>query len=415
MAKQSNILESGDIRMLRIIKKEGEKRLLDIIGKLKDETDYTVIHFRFSQLFEHYKNEYQHKISINVINDILVEAEGYVIAASDYDIFVVCRNVLRPVIKKMIFQLRYLYMDDPLAYDAEGNENPEFCESYELRSSWRALFNLARDKTAEQQKQKEKAARVRKDVGDPYELTPERLSRVEAELGKISIGEAFRSQPICAAKVAGFQPMFNEVYINIAALSELTTSHVNLTSNRWLFRYLTELLDMKMLEYLNKNSRKILNSAVSINLNIESILSSHFTEFDKNLDAAAKRNIVLEIQASDVFGDVGGFLAARDHAQELGYRVCIDGLTALTIRQIDRHSLGFDLVKMFWPADVKSDARTKEGSGLRDAIEACGKSRVILARCDAADAVYYGQALGISLFQGRYVDSIVNPDSDIVN
>jgi hypothetical protein len=401
--------------MLRIIKKEGEKRLLDIIGKLKDETDYTVIHFRFSQLFDHYKNEYQHKISINVINDILVDAEGYVIAASDYDIFVICRNVVRPVIKKMIFQLRYLYMDDPLAYDTEGNENPEFYESFELKNSWRQIFNLARDKAAELQKQKDKAARVRKDVGDPYELTPERLSRVEAELGKINIAEAFRSQPICAAKSAGFQPVLNEMYINIAALSELTASHVNLTSNRWLFRYLTELLDIKMLEHVNKNSRRIMSSAVSMNLNIETILSANFAEFDRNLASAAKKNVVLEIQASDVLGDVGGFLAARDHAQELGYRICIDGLTALTIRQIDRQSLGFDLAKMFWPADVKSDARTRDGSQLREAIERCGKSRIILARCDAADAVYYGQALGISLFQGRYVDSIVNPDSEIVN
>ena len=401
--------------MLRIIKKDGETRLLDIIGKLKDETDYTVIHFRFSQLFDHYKNEYQHKISINVINDILIEAEGYVIATSDYDIFVIARNVLRPVFKKMIFQLRYLYMDDPLAYDTEGHENPEFCEAYELRNSWRQLFNIARDKVAEAQKQKDKAARVRKDIGDPYELTPERLTRVEADLGKISIAEAFRSQPICAARTSGFQPMFNEIYIHIASLSELTTSNVNLTSNRWLFRYLTELLDMKMLEYINKNSRKIMNSAVSINLNIETVLSSHFTEFDRILDSSTKRNVVIEIQASDVFTDVSGFLTARDHLQEQGYRICIDGLTALTIRQIDRHSLGFDLAKMFWPADVKSDARTKEGSGLRDAIEACGKSRVILARCDAADAVYYGQALGLSLFQGRYIDSIVNPDSDIIN
>ena len=238
---------------------------------------------------------------------------------------------------------------------------------------------------------------------------------MEGELGKINIAEAFRSQPICAAKTLGFQPMFNEVYINIAALSELTTSHVNLTSNRSLFRYLTELLDQKMLEYLNKGGRKAMNGAVSINLNMETILSSHFSEFDKNIDAATKRNIVLELQASDVFADVGGFQAVKEHVQALGYRICIDGLTALTIRQIDRQSLGFDLAKMFWPADVKSDARTREGTGLRDAIEKCGKNRVILARCDAADAIYYGQALGISLFQGRYIDSIVNPDSTIVN
>jgi hypothetical protein len=70
---------------------------------------------------------------------------------------------------------------------------------------------------------------------------------------------------------------------------------------------------------------------------------------------------------------------------------------------------------MFWNADIKNDNKSSEGHKLKDAIERCGKSRIILARCDAADAVYYGQSLGVSLFQGRYVDSIVNPDSKIIN
>lgn len=397
--------------MLKIIKKDGEKRLLDVLGKLREEQGYHVIHLNFSQLFDHYKNEYQHKIATNIITDILAEAEGYVIELHDYDIFVICKEVITNVIKKLIFQLRYLYMDDPLAYDPDGNENPAFSQIYELRRNWRDLFNMARDKSVELEKLRDKQSRVKKATGDPYQLTPERLARVEAELGRISLGDAFRSQPVCAAKSAGFQTIFSELYINISTLAELTSGNVNLTSNRWLFRYLTELLDIKMLEHISKNARKIFKSAVSINLNIESILSTSFVEFDKHLDEPTKKNIIIEIQASDIFADVRGFLTARDLVQQSGYRICLDGLTIQTILQIDRQSLGFDLAKMFWPADLKN----KEGSGLKEAVERCGKNRIILARCDAADAVYYGQSLGISLFQGRYVDSIINPDSNIVN
>ena len=401
--------------MLKLIKKDGEKRLLDLLGKLQEEGGYNVIHFKFSELLDHYKNEYQHKIAANIINDILADAEGYVFEMADYDIFVVCKGIIRNVVKKLIFQLRYLYMDDPLAYDVDGNENPAFAQVYDIKINWRELFNIARDKSSELERKQDHEQRAKKKQGDAYELTPDRLARVEAELGKINIGEAFRSQPVCAAKAAGFQTMYSELYINISTLSDLTSSHINLTSNRWLFRYLTELLDSKMLQYISKNASKIMKTAVSINLNIETVLSAHFAEFDAKLDEKGKKNIVVEIQASDIFGDVRGFLTARDFLQKNGYRICLDGLTSLSIKQIDRQSLGFDLAKMFWPADLKNNERSKDGEGLKEAVERCGKSRVILARCDAADAVYYGQSLGISLFQGRYVDSIVNPESGVIN
>jgi hypothetical protein len=40
---------------------------------------------------------------------------------------------------------------------------------------------------------------------------------------------------------------------------------------------------------------------------------------------------------------------------------------------------------------------------------------VILTRCDNKQAVEYGQALGITLFQGRYLDGLVNPKSSVKN
>ena len=43
----------------------------------------------------------------------------------------------------------------------------------------------------------------------------------------------------------------------------------------------------------------------------------------------------------------------------------------------------------------------------RKAVERCGKSRVILARCDSADAIRFGQEMGITMFQGRFVDSLM--------
>ena len=42
---------------------------------------------------------------------------------------------------------------------------------------------------------------------------------------------------------------------------------------------------------------------------------------------------------------------------------------------------------------------------IASALPFSGADRIILCRCGSADAVRWGQELGIRLFQGRYVDS----------
>jgi hypothetical protein len=43
------------------------------------------------------------------------------------------------------------------------------------------------------------------------------------------------------------------------------------------------------------------------------------------------------------------------------------------------------------------------------AISRFGHNRVILCRCDSSQAVNYGLAAGINLFQGRFIDNMLNP------
>jgi hypothetical protein len=165
--------------MLTDLKKSSEKKLLDILARLRETPiGYYVCHFKFSELPEHYKNEYQLKISVNVINDILVNAEGYIAITSDYDLFIICKNTLTSEINKAIFQLRYLYMDDPIAYQSDGKENEEFCRVYELRFQWENVFAILKQKL---NKAVEKETH-RVLTEDETVLTPARLVDLEAVL-----------------------------------------------------------------------------------------------------------------------------------------------------------------------------------------------------------------------------------------
>src|SRR5690606_35445367 len=125
-------------------------------------------------------------------------------------------------------------------------------------------------------------------------------------------------------------------------------SNVGFFSNRWLFKYLTQIHDERVLTLLLNRPGEYLDNAISLNLNVETLLTSHFNDFDATLRPDVKSAIVIEIPIVDVFADIKGFLAAKNEVQSRGYRVCLDGLTTQTLMNIDRAQLGVDLTKLQW-------------------------------------------------------------------
>ena len=45
---------------------------------------------------------------------------------------------------------------------------------------------------------------------------------------------------------------------------------------------------------------------------------------------------------------------------------------------------------------------------LADIVRQIGQSRMILCRCDNEEAVRIGQRLGITLYQGRFIDELLS-------
>ena len=104
---------------MKIINKEA--RLIELVTAIQDQREgWHGVCFGFSQLLEHYRNSYQIKIAINLMNDLLGERDGAIFQCEDATIYVVARDLTKPLIDKMVFQLRYLFMDDPLAYTRKG-------------------------------------------------------------------------------------------------------------------------------------------------------------------------------------------------------------------------------------------------------------------------------------------------------
>ncbi len=402
--------------MLTIISKEAEVKLVEkIAAPMRDDTSSRALKLNFSHLLDQYKTEYQRKITLNIISDHLREDEGVLFICQDNDIFLISPKISRNSLDKLIFQLRYLYSDDPLAYNVYGQENPEFCKIYEMHTNQAELEDEIKRKAVS-------AARkgIEKTVLD-YEpklkkLTPARLAVLEKDLAMADISQVLRHQPVCAVQ-KGRDPkeLFEELYINIAHLQKSLANDVNLFSSQALFRYLTQVLDVKLLDMIARRPAIYFESSVSLNLNIETILSSEFINFDHRIKPSLKVSVVVEIQASDVIENTMRFAAARERLLGGGYRMCLDGLSYLNFIQLDRERLGFDLAKLQWNAELDVESNPSDYWKLREAILKYGAGRVILCRCDTPKAIEFGHSLGLSLFQGRYLDYLLYPKSRVTN
>jgi c-di-GMP-related signal transduction protein len=143
------------------------------------------------------------------------------------------------------------------------------------------------------------------------------------------------------------------------------------------------------------------------------LLSPEFLAFDASLRAGARGSIVIEVEKVEIFADLGAYLFARDFVRERGYRLCLDGMTRLTLPYIDRARLGLDLVKLFWSPDMADRGETEKSREFIASLDRVGKSRIILARCDTDQAIEFGLKAGVKLFQGRIIDKMLAANAGV--
>lgn len=400
---------------MKIVSNNIEAKLVEILRAIKgDAGGYYALHFHLSMLQEHYRSEFQIRIAVNILNDIFREAEGSILISGDGDIFIIYHGQNKSLLDKAIFQLRYLFVDDPLSYNSDGSENDAFCAMFDLMFQWRPFYRFCMERL-EFATQALVAPPVEM-VDDALEWGPLQLARVIDDLSRIDFGYALRRQPICVArKGQKIRPVFHEVYINIGHLQRLLNTETNLLTSRWLFKYLTEVLDQKVMELIAERPRVYMDRSISLNLNVETILSPEFMVFHDKINGSVNSGLMVEMHVADVFLDLPAFREARTLLDRLGHRVCLDGLTNDSFVQVDRHRLGFDLAKLRWNADMAGDLTTDKNKQLAEAVMRCGSNRMVLCRCDSHHAIEYGHRLGISLFQGRYPDRVIDPDAMIIN
>ena len=233
------------------------------------------------------------------------------------------------------------------------------------------------------------------------------LAKVKKILSVADFSSFIRRQSICA--IIGHsapQRVFDEVYVSIPDLREMLLPDVDLTSNPWLFLSLSETLDKGVLETISRHDDGSLISNFSVNINVSTILSDEFLEFDDSVNVSMRSSIILELQLADMFSDLKAFMLAKTFAQARGYKVCIDGITVDKLKYINRANLDCDLMKIIWHPSFAEVIN--EDKHFTDYVNKAERAKMILCRIDDPTAIEVGNSLGINLYQGRYVQKLLS-------
>lgn len=390
--------------------------LLDYAQRLdRHREGRRAVHIHLSKLKPQNRREQHIRVAVNTFQEIVSQYDGQVFVLSNCDLMFLFKDAKVADIDEAVMRLRYLFSEDPLAQGNDEEDLARFCTWYNVQNGYNNFLETVEKLYEDEQRRERRLAAAAEAAGeveisadDRTPLSPEQLGRLENFLERADLSSVLRRQHVCA--VIGENPpqsIFKELFVSINDLATTVLPDVNLVANRWLFQHLTQTLDRRVLKLLSRADDSDLFSSFSMNLNIDTLLHPDFIEFDKSLRTGSRGTIVIELQPVDVFADYNAFMFARDFAREKGYRICLDGVGINFFKLIDRKLLEVDLVKLVWTSDLSNDANQARHEEMTEHIAEIGKSRVILSRCDTPAAIRLGQNLGITMFQGRYIDSLL--------
>ena len=389
-----------------------ESLLLSRLKRVEaNPTGVYAVHIHLSQLRASNRQPHFINIATKSFDGLIENFEATAFALLNADVVLICRNVPVDDADATVDKVRSLFSEDPLLVVEDGAFEDAFSTWFDLSQpeDFSAFLTIANDLAVEaqrnQKQQMEAKVKQDKDIGDP--LTALNLAAINQNLQTTRIADIIHSQSCLEMGPGGpGNLVFKEHSISMIELKKRIGPEVNLFASPWLFQYLTETLDKRMLAVLGNRDFAKLPFAISLNLNVSTVLSRDFKKFHQTVVKYTSK-VVVEMQVLDIFADMNTYGYARDTLQERGYRVVVDGLSHLALQFLDPGLLKSDFVKINWDSDYEGDVDPERLEDMRAVIASTGTEGVILARVNTEEAVKWGLNLGISRFQGFFIDDLI--------
>lgn len=390
-----------------------EEMLLDHVERLdRHRAGRIAAILHLSLLRPHNQRPHHMRIFRKMIEPLVERFDASIFQLYDNDIVIIARNAEISDIDHYVLHGKYLFSDDPL-FSGNNPQEDFFCEWFNVEKDYQLFTDrvkeMCRKRLAVSGQVRSVAQHVK--AGDDAQgmvLTPMHMEQLEKAIANADLANMLRRQEACALS-PGKPPIsvFHEIFFSMAYLAQQVMPGYNVTANKWLFQHLTRTLDQRMLALLVKREYVPILKNASFNLNLSTVLSQEFLNFDAKTNVVDRGSIAIEINHLDIISEPGDFLFCRDFLKKRGYKLVLDGVKHLLLPLMDRRLLGFDYVKIICSPDFADDVLNKRGKELTDAVKRIGADHVVLCRVDTESAVAAAEKLGIRIFQGRIIDALM--------
>ncbi len=390
-----------------------ESLLLDYLRSIEQTRgEVFAVHIHLADLRAHYRQPHFMRIASRSFDTLINNHDATLYSLSNLDMVLLCRGVPVDELDPPIYKLRALFSEDPLTVGDEGSLDDRFSTWYDLAQlqDYYTFIDVVAELVTQAHERAQRPgsgndARQRNMAGEPLE--PANLGAINARLQSVSLDDLVREQAAVEVR-PGLKGriVFREYFMSMMDVQKRVAPDINLFANTWLFQYLSETLDRRMLAFQSQRAQSRLDHPISLNLNISTVASAGFRTFHDSLEGQAG-SVVIELQTVDIFADMAAYNRARGWLQEHGYRVLIDGLTPLSLQFFDPSLLGADFIKVSWSQEFLNGGAEGRQVEMPDVVERVGVDNIVLARVDSESAIEWALGLGISKFQGHFVDRLV--------
>ncbi|WP_039459361.1 hypothetical protein [Candidatus Jidaibacter acanthamoebae] len=383
-----------------IHKSQAEQKLINIINNQHTKQNARIgLIFNLAGLEEQHKNEEHFNIALNVLRDKLSTCVGDIVSFGDGDIFVICNNTNLQQIEEAIFQMRYLFVDDQLAYLSPGIANNNFCQMYDLQSDWSDFFARCEDKIIQAQNDNfafNLSTEIESDIANLL------TGCLENSLAEIDMESYTDNSPIWMhSDDDSFKMVIREIEISKNQIRNDLIHTLDFLNNPHLFKYLCDIVDIKLLIRLINEAQGEEGIGCLINISLSTLQSEEFELFDSAIAEVFKKNIIIAFNISEVLENIDEFMDIKNNLQNCGYKVCLNDIDYKIFLLIEAEIFGFDLIKLKFDKILIDQEQEKVLNLLYKKIESLNSTHLILTNCDT-EAFALGKELGIYLFKGKF-------------
>lgn len=373
-----------------------EKYLLSTLDRIaKNSERYAVLYISASKLKPKHRHPKFLKILEKFFDGVVGLAKGAFFPLSNGDFVILGRDFTQAMVDEAVNKLREGTSNDPILH---GKKNSDFATVFTFPETFERFYNFVL-KLVETN-----AAQNRQEVFEP-ESRPLEAGEVEgvlAALEKVDISELVKRQSVVRILSAQkFSVKFQEFFVAVKDLNSLF-DNIDLQENRWLYFYMLQHLDKRVLQAFFSAQLKEWPEYIGINLNMQSVYSQEFINFAKEFLQQGHK-IVVEVQLIDVFNNLPLYFEVKEILSRGGHKILIDGMSTASLKLLNLKTLNPDMVKFFWEPLLEFAPDNQE---VKDLIARLGQENVILAKCDSTQAMTWGIRHGFSSFQGPFMDNL---------